>query len=68
MLNDFIYLNYANDLQQVYQRSLTADDLSRMHRIRAIYDPSYTFKDLWKGGFKLPDATNDTYVQPQIVL
>ncbi|KAL0063235.1 hypothetical protein AAF712_009837 [Marasmius tenuissimus] len=54
ILNDFIYLNYANEDQRVYERSVLPQDLNRMRAIRKKYDSSGTFQKLWRGGYKLP--------------
>ena len=54
ILNDFIYLNYANEEQRVYERSVLPQDLDRMRAIQKEYDSLGTFENLWKGGYKLP--------------
>ncbi|KIK65277.1 hypothetical protein GYMLUDRAFT_38710 [Collybiopsis luxurians FD-317 M1] len=54
LLNDFVYLNYANGGQRVYERSVTPEDLDKMREIQQKYDPSGTFENLWRGGYKLP--------------
>ncbi|KAF9260454.1 FAD-binding domain-containing protein [Marasmius fiardii PR-910] len=54
LLDDFIYLNYANEQQRVYERSVTPDDLDRMREIQKTYDASGTYEKLWRGGYKLP--------------
>ncbi|KAJ8091406.1 hypothetical protein PM082_015124 [Marasmius tenuissimus] len=54
LLNDFVYLNYANGGQRVYERSVTPEDLDKMREIQKKYDPSATFENLWRGGYKLP--------------
>lgn len=33
LLVDFLYLNYANREQKVFERSLTAENLEKMHKI-----------------------------------
>jgi hypothetical protein len=53
VLDDFLYLNYANGRQRVYERSVTVPDLERMRQIQRMYDPSGIFDKLWKGGFKV---------------
>ena len=58
LLNGFIYLNYANGRQPVYERSVLPDDLITLQEIRDRFDPSHTFQKLWKGGFKLPPRQN----------
>lgn len=55
LLDNFIYLNYANARQPVYERSLTRADLDRLQRIRLAYDPLGHFQQYWKGGFKPPE-------------
>lgn len=59
LLDDFIYLNYANGEQQVYQRSVTREDLDRLQQVKMLYDPFGTLNKLWKGGFKLPERSVD---------
>ncbi|KAL0573032.1 hypothetical protein V5O48_008925 [Marasmius crinis-equi] len=54
LLNDFVYLNYANEQQRVYERSVTPEDLDKMREIQKKYDSSGTFESLWRGGYKLP--------------
>jgi hypothetical protein len=54
LLDDFVYLNYANERQRVYERSVTPEDLDKMQEIRKKYDSSGTFEKLWRGGYKLP--------------
>ncbi|KAJ5559034.1 hypothetical protein N7535_009098 [Penicillium sp. DV-2018c] len=54
MLADFIYMNYANGEQKVYERSVTPEDLTRMLQVRDAYDPGRTMEKLWHGGYKLP--------------
>jgi hypothetical protein len=54
VLDQFVYLNYANGLQRVYERSTTTEDLERMRKAQEMYDSSGVFKKLWKGGFKIP--------------
>ncbi|KAJ8088612.1 hypothetical protein PM082_013855 [Marasmius tenuissimus] len=54
LLNDFVYLNYANGGQRVYERSVTPEDLNKMREIQKKYDSAGTFESLWRGGFKLP--------------
>ena len=53
-LDDFIYLNYANGQQKVYERSVAAEDLDKMRDVQRRYDPSGTLESLWRGGFKIP--------------
>ncbi|KAL0578861.1 hypothetical protein V5O48_003141 [Marasmius crinis-equi] len=54
LLNDFVYMNYANKKQHVYERSVTKGDLTRMRNVKERYDSTGTFNRLWRGGFKLP--------------
>lgn len=51
---DFVYLNYANKEQDVYQQSLTPEDVTRMMDVRDAYDPKRSLETLWRGGYKLP--------------
>ena len=53
-LVDFIYMNYANGEQPVYERAVSPEDLDRMLQVRDMYDSKKTFQKLWKGGYKLP--------------
>ncbi|KAK7040090.1 hypothetical protein VNI00_009895 [Paramarasmius palmivorus] len=59
LLNSFIYLNYANKNQPVYERSVTREDLERMRRVKKAYDSAGIFDRLWRGGFKLPMAQEE---------
>ncbi|KAE9390898.1 FAD-binding domain-containing protein [Gymnopus androsaceus JB14] len=54
IFNKFVYLNYANDEQSVYTRSVSKEDLLRMKKVKGIYDSDNVLGQLWKGGFKLP--------------
>ncbi|KAL7786490.1 hypothetical protein V8C43DRAFT_308069 [Trichoderma afarasin] len=54
ILNDFIYLNYADGSQPVYERSVTPGDMEKMREIKKAYDPAGIFDRLWRGGYKLP--------------
>lgn len=54
ILNDFIYLNYADGSQPVYERSVTPGDMEKMREIKKAYDPAGIFDTLWRGGYKLP--------------
>ncbi|KAG7089983.1 hypothetical protein E1B28_011606 [Marasmius oreades] len=56
LLNDFVYLNYANEEQLIYTRSVTKDDLDKMRTVQKKYDPSGMLNKLWRGGYKLPKA------------
>ncbi|KAF9024792.1 hypothetical protein BDP27DRAFT_1410908 [Rhodocollybia butyracea] len=38
IFNDFLYLNYANDEQDVYGRSISNEDLERMREVKGVYD------------------------------
>jgi len=60
LLNDFVYLNYANERQRVYERSVTPKDLDKMRAIQKKYDSSGTFESLWRGGCKLPKKGSNT--------
>lgn len=51
---DFVYLNYANKEQNVYQKSLAPEDVTRMIDVRDAYDPKRSLERLWPGGYKLP--------------
>ncbi|KAG7094793.1 hypothetical protein E1B28_005608 [Marasmius oreades] len=57
LLNEFVYLNYANERQSVYERSVVGEDLVRMQKVKQMYDSDGTFDKLWSGGFKLPKTT-----------
>ncbi|UKZ84028.1 hypothetical protein TrVFT333_011844 [Trichoderma virens FT-333] len=54
ILNDFIYLNYADGKQRVYERSITPDDMNKRIEVKKAYDPAGMFDILWRGGYKLP--------------
>ncbi|EEB97622.1 hypothetical protein MPER_03024 [Moniliophthora perniciosa FA553] len=54
LLNGFIYLNYANQQQKVYERSVSKDNLAKMIGVRDKYDKENVFGRLWRGGYKLP--------------
>ncbi|KAF3066808.1 putative FAD-linked oxidoreductase, partial [Trichoderma lentiforme] len=54
ILNDFIYLNYADGSQPVYERSVTPGNMEKMREIKKAYDPAGIFDRLWRGGYKLP--------------
>lgn len=51
---DFVYLNYANKDQSVYQHSLAPEYVARMMDVRDAYDPKRSLEKLWRGGYKLP--------------
>ncbi|KAF5336267.1 hypothetical protein D9758_016053 [Tetrapyrgos nigripes] len=55
IFNNFVYLNYANDEQPVYARSVNQEDFARMKKVKTMYDSGNLLGRLWKGGFKLPD-------------
>ncbi|KAF5354563.1 hypothetical protein D9758_011191 [Tetrapyrgos nigripes] len=59
ILNNFLYLNYANEEQSVYARSVNQEDLARMRRVKKMYDLDNALGRLWKGGFKIPDDDSD---------
>lgn len=63
LFDDFIYLNYADGQQSVYERSVTPIDLERMQNIRLTYDPLGHFQKFWKGGFKLPETQHGVPVE-----
>lgn len=67
ILDKFVYLNYANGKQPVYERSVTAEDLEKMQLIKKTYDPSGTFEKLWKGGFKLPKVDSNIDTEARVV-
>ncbi|KAK7438622.1 hypothetical protein VKT23_017955 [Stygiomarasmius scandens] len=54
ILNRFLYLNYANEEQPVYTRSVSQKDMARMMDVKRRYDAKNTLGRLWIGGFKLP--------------
>ena len=54
ILNRFLYLNYANEEQPVYIRSVSQKDMARMMDVKRKYDAKNTLGRLWIGGFKLP--------------
>jgi hypothetical protein len=58
ILNDFIYLNYADGKQPVYERAIVPEDMKRMRRVKKTYDTAGTFEELWIGGYKLPEEGN----------
>jgi hypothetical protein len=53
ILDPFVYLNYANGEQSVYEGSLAPEDMKRLRDVQKKYDPEGVFAKLWKGGFKL---------------
>ncbi|KAF9266401.1 hypothetical protein L218DRAFT_857950 [Marasmius fiardii PR-910] len=57
LLADFVYLNYANEEQHIYERSVTEQDLDKMRDLQKAYDPSGTFVKLWRGGYKIPEKS-----------
>jgi hypothetical protein len=58
LLNDFVYMNYADDRQTVYGDSTGPENLRKLMTIRDKYDQNGVFSDLWHGGFKLPRSTD----------
>ncbi|KAG7093108.1 hypothetical protein E1B28_009393 [Marasmius oreades] len=54
LLSQFVYLNYANEEQRIYERAVTKEDLDRLRSVQKSYDPSGTFTKLWRGGYKIP--------------
>ncbi|KAG7087480.1 hypothetical protein E1B28_013443 [Marasmius oreades] len=63
ILDEFVYINYANERQRVYERSVTPEDLDKMQEIQKKYDSSGTFEKLWRGGYKLPKKGGARAVQ-----
>lgn len=61
LFSNFIYLNYANGEQSVYEQSLTFEDLDKMLEARDKYDPQRIFQGFWRGGFKLPEKPSTKY-------
>lgn len=59
ILNDFIYLNYADGKQPVYEHSIIPDDMKKMRKVKNAYDPAGMFNKLWRGGYKLPLESHD---------
>ncbi|KAK7034663.1 hypothetical protein VNI00_012305 [Paramarasmius palmivorus] len=57
LLNGYVYLNYANQRQKVYERSVSKDNLAKMIGVREKYDKGNVFGRLWRGGYKLPQAS-----------
>jgi hypothetical protein len=66
ILNDFIYLNYADEKQPVYERSIAHNDMERMRRVKKAYDPAGIFDQLWRGGYKLPKEGYESTVASKI--
>lgn len=64
--DDFIYLNYANGKQQVYEHSVTPEDLEKLRMVKMAYDPSGALTRLWKGGFKLPEESMETIEKDEL--
>jgi len=54
LLQDWLYMNYCDGSQDVYGLGTTEEDLQKMRDIRDKYDPQSIYKNLWKGGHKLP--------------
>ena len=52
-LMDFIYLNYADSSQKVFQ-SFGADNVAKLKAVSKKYDPKGVFQKRVPGGFKLP--------------
>ncbi|KIK51148.1 hypothetical protein GYMLUDRAFT_50717 [Collybiopsis luxurians FD-317 M1] len=52
LLDKFLYMNYANGGQKVYE-GIGNDNYNRMKAIQKVYDPDSLFHCCWKGGFKL---------------
>ncbi|KAG8763552.1 hypothetical protein FRC12_008494 [Ceratobasidium sp. 428] len=52
-LADYIYLNYASIGQSVIE-AYGADQVSFLQSVKAKYDPTGVFRNLVKGGFKVP--------------
>jgi len=55
ILRPFMYMNYIDSSQPVYESSLAPEDLSKMKEIQATYDPDLVFQKLVPGGYKLPN-------------
>ena len=55
ILRPFMYMNYVDVSQPIYESSLAPEDLSRMKEIQASYDPDLVFQKLVPGGYKLPN-------------
>ncbi|KAK7460702.1 hypothetical protein VKT23_009419 [Stygiomarasmius scandens] len=55
ILNNYIYLNYANEEQPVYTRSVSQADMKKMMSVKRKYDAEDILGRLWVGGFKLPE-------------
>lgn len=53
LLRKFIYMNYADASQSVYENNLTEEDLRRMKEIQVDYDPDLALRTLIPGGYKL---------------
>lgn len=54
ILRPFMYLNYVDPSQPVYESSLAPEDLARIKEIQASFDPDLVFQKLVPGGTKLP--------------
>ncbi|KAL7941262.1 hypothetical protein V8C42DRAFT_335237 [Trichoderma barbatum] len=67
ILNDFIYLNYADGKQPVYERSITADDMDKMIKVKKAYDQAGILDKLWRGGYKLPVGNHDRVRTDEVI-
>lgn len=53
VLNQWLYLNYADGSQPIYEQ-IGDSNLERLQKAKSAYDPSNLLGQLWRGGFKLP--------------
>ncbi|RYP18458.1 hypothetical protein DL765_003912 [Monosporascus sp. GIB2] len=53
--NDYIYMNYASEFQDVIA-NYGPDNVAKLKKVAALYDPTNVFQDLQPGHFKLDRA------------
>jgi len=56
LYDDYLFLNYIGSADNNPYIGLPEDTLGRLLDVQATYDPDQIYKDLWKGGFKLPET------------
>jgi len=52
--SDYIYLNYMGNTEDSPYTGLQRKSLEKMLTVQEKYDPDEVYKNLWKGGHKLP--------------
>lgn len=62
LLHPWIYLNYADSYQPVYQRSVNKKTMGALANVKGRYDPKNIFTKYWRGGYKISqeDMTGDS--------